>query len=158
MAVLLSIDWEPAQPSSFAERLEELFARVLNAGGRRYTLEEFSQRAADLGHSISPTCLSHLRTGRAKYPTFQTAEAIAATFGVDIQYILSTPLSDRNQAELDYHRFHADPNLRAIASGLTGLDCGDIQVIADMIGSIRKRRGLPFDLPAPPRATQAESV
>ncbi len=70
---------QPAEDSSvFAERLEQLFAGVPNADGKRYTLGQLARRSTEMGYPISETYLSHLRTGRAKSPSLKTAAGIAA--------------------------------------------------------------------------------
>ncbi|MCZ4645109.1 helix-turn-helix domain-containing protein [Rhodococcus erythropolis] len=139
---------QPAEDSSvFAERLEQLFAGVPNADGKRYTLGQLARRSTDMGYPISETYLSHLRTGRAKSPSLKTAAGIAAAFGVDVRYFLDDETATRTKAELDYARLRADTNVHAVAFRLAGLDSGDLEVVNDLIRSFRKRRGLPLDPP-----------
>lgn len=133
----------------FATRLEQLFSSILNKEGKRYTLDQISQRAADRGYHVSSTFLSHLRTSRAKAPSFKTVEAISAAFGVDIRFFLNDGAGERTQAELDYARLQADPQIHALAYRVAGLDSEDIEVVDDIVSAMRRRRGLPSHPPIP---------
>lgn len=145
---------EPARPRQdvvdpglFARRLEELFRTVPGPNGRAYSAKAIAARSTERGFRLGESYLSHLRSGKAKSPSFRTVEGIAAAFGVDVHYFLEDRAAQRTRDEIDLMRLQADTNVQLAAFRLAGLSSDSVTVVNELIKVLREQQGLPKDPP-----------
>lgn len=75
------------EPGTLAEKIEYLFEHVHPGKDRPYTLQEVIAKAREQGGpTISIGFLHALRTGKSDNPTIQHLQALAAAFGVPVDF------------------------------------------------------------------------
>ena len=78
---------------SLQVKLRALFAEVTDERGAYLTNREVASRALSSGCRVSEGYISHMRSGRASNPSFQVVVAVAAAFGVPVDYFLDSSMT-----------------------------------------------------------------
>ncbi|MEU8898881.1 XRE family transcriptional regulator [Nocardia sp. NPDC048505] len=133
--------------AAFSDRLEYLFRTMPNPDGRRYTADEISRRATELGHPISAVYVAQLRSGLKQNPSLKHASGLAAAFGVDIRFFTDDDAWQRGRQEIEYLRLSTAPGLEAIAFRALDLSQQSLASLIDYLRFLRVQEGLPADPP-----------
>jgi transcriptional regulator with XRE-family HTH domain len=143
----------PANPESFAHRLDRLFATVRPRGRGEYSYREVAAGVADLtGTVISPSYIWQLRTGVKDNPTKRHIEALAAFFGVPAAFFFDAAETERVESELATLAALRDSGVTAIALRANGLSAESLRLVADLIERTRSLEGLDGEDVAPARS------
>jgi transcriptional regulator with XRE-family HTH domain len=116
----------PADPATFAERLNRLIATVHPPGRGPYTAIEVVQAVTARGAALSTPYLSQLRSGQRTQPSIDTVSALAEFFGIRREYFTGddpeyTELLDAELRWLDLAR---NPSVRHLTTTLLTLAPG----------------------------------
>ena len=125
--------------TSFADRLNRLFATVYPLGGAPHTRLELIAACQAAGVSVSAPYLSQLCLGRRTNPSRATMSAIAAFFRVDVRYFTDDAYYQRLSRELMLLAGLRDDGVRQIASRVVGLSPQSVQDLVDRAEELRRR-------------------
>ena len=126
-------------PTSFADRLNRLFATVYPLGGSPHTGAELIAACHTAGITMSAPYLSQLRRGRRTNPSQATMVALAAFFRIDVRYFTDDDYSQRISRELTLLAGLRDEGVRRITSRAVGLSPQSMQELVDRADELRRR-------------------
>lgn len=134
-----------ASENVLAERLNALLAHSPRPGGGTYTLREVADgiNAAEGERLVSVTYLSQLRTGVRSNPGFRRLQAIAAFFGVPVEYFSDSEVARRSDDELQLLGRMRDAGVRGIMLRAEGLSEEALEAVRTLMDHYRTREGLP---------------
>ena len=125
-------------------RLNHLFATVPRPDREGYWTNE--QASAELGRQGTPMShayLSQLRTGKRDNPSARHLAAIAALFGVPMEYFFDSDVADKINADLRLLIAVRDSGVQGIAMRVHGLSPASLASLEGVIDQIRKLERLP---------------
>lgn len=134
-----------ASGSVLAARLDTLLAHAPRPGGGTYTLREVADgiNQAEGERLVSATYLSQLRTGARANPGYRRLQAIAAFFGVPVEYFSDEDVARRTDEELRLLGKMRDAGVRGIMLRAEGLSDGALEAVRTLMDHYRSREGLP---------------
>lgn len=123
----------PAQPDTFAARLNRLFDVVYPPGRGPYRNSEVIQALADRGYTLSAPYLSQLRTGQRTGPSAEMIGQISAFFGIRPEYFAEedNDYTKKLDSELRWCQIARDDNVRRVVTALLALPPADREVLLD---------------------------
>lgn len=127
-----------------APRLNHLFATVPRPDRQGYWTNE--QAATELGQQGTPMShayLSQLRTGKRDNPSARHLAAIAALFGVPMEYFFDSELADRINADLRLLVAVRDSGVQGVAMRAHGLSPASLASLEGIIDQVRRLERLP---------------
>jgi transcriptional regulator with XRE-family HTH domain len=130
--------------SSFAARLDHLFATVHPPRRGEYSYREVAKSIEDAGGpTISASYLHQLRTGAKDNPTKRHIEALAGFFGVPASYFFDDGDAARIDEELQLLAALRDSGVKQIAMRAAGLPPQGLESVRQMIELARSVSGMP---------------
>lgn len=127
-----------------AERLDRLFA-TMTPEGRPYSLREAADGInARAGRNVvSFQYLSLLRSGAKRQPSYEKLQAIAAWFGVSVDYFTDAEVARRTDDELAALALMRDRGVRSVAFRAAGLGPENLSLVVSLLEQLRSAEGLP---------------
>ncbi|MDI1463491.1 helix-turn-helix domain-containing protein [Catellatospora sp. KI3] len=148
---------EPALRRTFADKLNHLFETVHGPDRRPYSNRQVaeavnSRAAATDGPTIDHSYLSKLRAGGRAKPSFDVVEALAAFFGVKVDYFGDDETTARIDAQLALLAAMRDAGVRDLALRAAGLSPQGLDTVTALLDQVRRYEGLApaDDGPTPP--------
>ena len=127
-----------------APRLNHLFATVPKPDRNGYwTNEQASAELGRQGTSMSHAYLSQLRTGKRDNPSARHLAAIAALFGVPMEYFFDTEVADKINADLRLLVAVRDSGVQGVAMRAHGLSPASLASLEGIIDQVRRLERLP---------------
>ena len=125
-------DDKPPAGEDLASKVDRLF-RLASVGRKPLSHYEVSSAiAANGGPTISHTYLWMLRHGQRDNPTKQHIEALAAYFGVPVNYFFDDEASRAVSQELDVIMALRDPDVRSLALHSVGLGADSLRTMRNL--------------------------
>jgi hypothetical protein len=131
---------EGVSTAVFSARLDELFRTRRGPDGRLYSVRQAAAELTRRGQPVSHTYLGRLRNGTAAPPRTSMVEALAALFGVGVDYF-AVPAGEASTAEAFATRQAlADPEIRRVALRLleAKLSPEGADAVLSMIDHVRR--------------------
>ncbi len=149
---------EPAGKRTFADKLNHLFETVRGTDGRPYSnrqvAEAITLKAAGAdGPTVDHSYLSKLRAGGRAKPSFEIVEALAAFFGVKVDYFSDDAVAARIDAQLALLAALRDSGVRDVALRAAGVSEKGLHTVAALLDQVRQYEGLG----PPPAGDQSEA-
>lgn len=147
-------DGSAAGRRSLADKLNHLFATVRGANQKSFSNHEvaaaINAKAEDSGGpTIDHSYISKLRNGGRGKPSFEVIEALAAFFGVKVDYFSDDEVAARIDSQLALVAALRDSGVQDIALRAAGLSARGLDTVTAILNQVREFEGLPTD-PEPP--------
>lgn len=127
-----------------ALRLNHLFATVPKPDRSGYwTNEQASTELGRQGTPMSHAYLSQLRTGKRDNPSARHLAAIAALFGVPMEYFFDADVAEKIDADLRLLVAIRDAGIQGIAMRAHGLSPASLASLEGIIDQVRRLERLP---------------
>lgn len=133
--------------SSFAHKLNHLFAEVVPAGRGPYLTEEVARAITAADTPISGSYIWMLRKGQRDNPTLRHLEGLARFFGVPPAYFCDDEITDTVNAELALLVALRDVQVQRVALRSAGLSSKSLKSISEVIERVRELEGLSGESP-----------
>ncbi|MEC3916414.1 helix-turn-helix domain-containing protein [Nocardia sp. CDC160] len=134
---------QPATLGPFAARLNLLFDRWAEKHGRALRNSDLAAGLTSAGHRISKAYVSQLRRGIRTNPSTALLEALAAFFGVPIDYFLGYDTVGCGSGDIDIPGGLIQPSLRRLVSTASGLSPAALEYLATIADALRLAEDLP---------------
>lgn len=137
-------DAQPVVAGSFANLLDRLFVTRMAPDGKPWSLSAVARELTTRGLPTTQSYVSQLRSGDRNNPTLAYVTALASVFGVPTTYFLgSGSLEPSLQADVDLAVSLREAGVKGIALRATNLTPESLQMIQQILDSVRQREGLP---------------
>ncbi len=125
--------------STFQDRLNYLFAMHLSPDGDEYTPREVNEGT---GGKITPPHLSRMRAGKVRMPGGERLQALAAFFGVPVDFLIGHVLAHEASSDEDeeLREILRNPTMREFARQTREFDVDEWNTLLEMIKLIERRR------------------
>lgn len=130
--------------TALSRRLERLFATILppSPDGRPHSNADIAERATAAGYPISESYVYQMRRG-PRNPTLRALQALAAAFGVPVQYFVDDEFAAKIEADLPLLAALREPAIREMVLLLDGLSAPTLAALAQFASTARRWEGLP---------------
>lgn len=130
-----------------ADRLNHLFRTVPRQVGTRarHSNESVVRELDGYGVSVTPTHLSHLRSGRRDNPSARLLAGLARVFGVPYSYFFDAEVEKRVNEELEVLTAFRDPRVRELAVLASDVSAANLDHILLILGEVRRIEGIDSD-------------
>lgn len=130
--------------TALSRRLETLFATILPSSpdGRPHSNADIAERATAAGYPISESYVYQLRRG-PRNPTLRALQALAAAFGVPVQYFVDDEFATEIEADLPVLAALREPAIREMVLLLGGLSAPTLAALTQFALTARQWEGLP---------------
>jgi len=127
-----------------AQRLNHLFSTVPRPDrGGNWTNEQAAAALASQGTPMSDGYISELRNGKKNNPSARNLAAIAALFGVPVDYFFNSETARKIDADLRLLTAVRDVGVQGVALRASGLSAESLASLEGIIDQVRKFERLP---------------
>jgi transcriptional regulator with XRE-family HTH domain len=140
---------------SLADKLNHLFETVHGPGQKPYSNHQVAdalnrKAATEGGPTIDQSYLARLRAGGRAKPSFEVVQALAAFFGVSVDYFSDDDAAvARIEAQLALVAALRDSGVRDLALRAAGLSPRGLDTVTAVLNQVRQYEGLPAELDGP---------
>jgi transcriptional regulator with XRE-family HTH domain len=137
-------DPHPVTRIPFSTLLDRLFVEQMGPDGKPWSLSAVARELTARGLPTTQSYVSQLRSGDRNNPTLAYLTALAEVFGVPTSYFVGDgALEPALQADFDLAIALRAAGVKGIAMRATKLTPESLQMIQQILDSVRQREGLP---------------